>query len=89
VHLRRDVTVSHERPIGAGGDRDVDMADVIENPDGVRGRLLERLIAGDRGDPNSGLPSARRSAIASSWPGSQSRMMSVTRSGYAPTRLQR
>src|SRR5580704_13409525 len=35
---------------GSGG-RDVVAADVIENPDGIRGRLLERLIAGDRGDP--------------------------------------
>ena len=45
MHLRGDVTLADQRPVGAGGDGDVEAVRVIEDADRVRGRLLERLIA--------------------------------------------
>ena len=65
-----------------GGDRDVGAADELEDADRVRGRLGERLVAGDGRHAEQlelGLASASRSAIASSWPGSQSRMIGMRR----------
>ena len=50
VHVRGDVPFAHERTVGARRHRDLGTSDVIEDADGVCGRLLERLIAGHRGD---------------------------------------
>src|ERR671920_1921794 len=40
----------HEWTVRAGGDGDVGAVDELEHAQRVRGRLLERLIAGDRRD---------------------------------------
>ena len=47
-----DATVSSrvERAIGAGRDRDVGAAGEVEHAQRIRRRLLERLVAVDRGD---------------------------------------
>ena len=77
VDVRGDVQLAHERPVGARGDRDVGAAGEREHAERVVGRLLERLVAGEVVTPtssSSGLASASSSAIASSCPGSQSRM---------------
>ena len=80
VDVRGDEALAHERPVGAGGHRDVAAADELEHAQRVRRRLLQRLVAGDCRDADeldSGLASASRIAIASSWPGSQSRRIGV------------
>ena len=47
VDVRGDERLADERPVGARRDRDVVAADEVEDADRVRGRLLERLVAGD------------------------------------------
>ena len=50
VHVRRDVALAHERPVGARVDRDVAAARELEHAQRVRRRLVERLVAGDGRD---------------------------------------
>ena len=45
VDVGGDEELARERPVGAGGDRDVAPADELEHAQGVRGRLRERLVA--------------------------------------------
>ena len=50
VDVRRDRQLPFERAVGAGSDRDVGAAGEIEHAQRIRRRLLERLVAVDRGD---------------------------------------
>ena len=50
VHVRGDRALAHERPVGAAVDRDVAAAGELEHAQGVRGRLLDRLVAADGRD---------------------------------------
>ena len=50
VDVRRDRAAAHERPVGARGDRNIAATGELEHLERVRGRLLERLVAGDRRD---------------------------------------
>ena len=50
VHVRGDERIAHEGPVGAGGDGDVVASDEVEHADGVRGRLLQRLVPRDGRD---------------------------------------
>ena len=80
VDVGGDVGLAHERAVGARRDRHVGAAGELEHAQRVVGRLLERLVAVRVVTPTSsisGLASASRSAIASSCPGSQSRMTGV------------
>ena len=61
VHVGGHARLAHERPAGAGGDRDLAAAGELEHADRVGGRLLERLVAGDRRDaPQLELGAAER-----------------------------
>ena len=77
--------LAHERPVGAGGDRHVRPARRARAR-GARCRSSSRA-SGCRAtvvtptSSTSGLASASSSAIASSWPGSQSRMIGVAHRG--------
>jgi len=51
VHVGGDVLLPNERPRRAGGDRDLRPARELEQLERVQGRLLERLVPGDRRDP--------------------------------------
>ena len=50
VDVRGDELFAHERPVRACGDRDVAVAGELEHADRIRGRLVERLVAGHRRD---------------------------------------
>ena len=50
VHVGGDVWRANERPVRAGGNRDVGARHELEHADRVRRRLLERLVSGDGGD---------------------------------------
>ena len=50
VHVGGDEEVACERAGGAGRDGHVSPPDKLEYPEGVRGRLVECLVAGDRRD---------------------------------------
>ena len=81
VDVRGDVQLAHERAVGAARrPARRSRPGELEHAQRVLGRLLERLVAGDGRDADEldlGLASASRSAIASSWPGSQSRTIGV------------
>jgi hypothetical protein len=49
VDVRSDVLLADERAVGARRNGDVVAVDELEHAQRVRGRLVERLIAGDRG----------------------------------------
>src|ERR1019366_8137581 len=49
VHMRGDVALADQGARRAGGDRDLAVADMVKDADRVCRRLVERLVAGDRG----------------------------------------
>jgi hypothetical protein len=51
VHRRGEAGLADERAVGAGGDRYVGAAGQLEDADGVRRRLRQRLVARDGRDP--------------------------------------
>ena len=50
VDVRGDELLAHERPVRPCGNRDVSASGELEHADRIRGRLVERLVAGDRRD---------------------------------------
>jgi hypothetical protein len=50
VDVCRRPKLSHERPVGAGGDGDVGAAGELQDLERIAGRLVERLVAGDGRD---------------------------------------
>ena len=77
MHVPRGARRLEQRPHRAGGDRDVGRTGGVEDAQGVVDDLVERGVAGHAGDAEhveSGMPTAKRMARASSTPVSTSRM---------------